>query len=51
MQVGTLTYVDPEYMRTGEYSTKSDIYALGRHAECAIRHTAPHVLEWCSWQG
>lgn len=27
--VGTLTYVDPEYMRTGEYSTKSDVYALG----------------------
>ncbi|KAG2438743.1 hypothetical protein HXX76_005288 [Chlamydomonas incerta] len=27
--VGTFEYMDPEYMRTGEYSAKSDVYALG----------------------
>jgi len=29
IQVGTPQYVDPEYMRSGMFSTKSDIYALG----------------------
>ncbi len=28
--VGTLAYVDPEYLRTGQFSPKSDVYALGR---------------------
>ncbi|KAL8160302.1 hypothetical protein V2J09_001839 [Rumex salicifolius] len=27
--VGTLCYIDPEYQRTGQISTKSDVYALG----------------------
>jgi serine/threonine protein kinase len=29
MQVGTMAYVDPEYLRTGNFSPKSDVYALG----------------------
>lgn len=35
MQVGTMAYVDPEYMRTGQYSPKSDVYALGEGGSCA----------------
>ncbi|XP_059075452.1 U-box domain-containing protein 52-like [Cryptomeria japonica] len=26
---GTFPYMDPEYLRSGEYSTKSDVYSLG----------------------
>ncbi|KXZ51279.1 hypothetical protein GPECTOR_13g766 [Gonium pectorale] len=27
--VGTFEYMDPEYLRSGEYSARSDVYALG----------------------
>lgn len=27
--VGTLTYIDPEYYRSGQFSPRSDIYGLG----------------------
>lgn len=27
--VGTISFMDPEYLRTGQFSTKSDVYALG----------------------
>ncbi|GLC46283.1 hypothetical protein PLESTM_001853700 [Pleodorina starrii] len=27
--VGTFQYMDPEYMQTGQYSARSDVYALG----------------------
>jgi serine/threonine protein kinase len=27
--VGTPAYMDPEYMRFGKYSPKSDVYSLG----------------------
>ncbi|CAI7808239.1 unnamed protein product [Closterium sp. NIES-53] len=29
MPIGTVAYVDPEYQRTGDFSPKSDVYALG----------------------
>ncbi len=27
--MGTFDYMDPEYLRSGEYSARSDVYALG----------------------
>lgn len=29
--VGTNTYTDPEYLRTGRFGPKSDLFSLGAH--------------------
>lgn len=29
--VGTPCYMDPEYLRTGRYGPKSDVYSMGEH--------------------
>jgi serine/threonine protein kinase len=39
--VGSLSYIDPEYQRSGTFSPASDIYALGEH----IYHLQPTQLE------
>jgi serine/threonine protein kinase len=34
--VGTPCYMDPEYLRTGRFGPKSDVYSMGEHTnkEC-----------------
>ncbi|KAF8044352.1 hypothetical protein BT93_A2368 [Corymbia citriodora subsp. variegata] len=51
--VGTLSYMDPEYQRTGEISPKSDVYAFGMvilqlltaKPAVALTHTVERAIE------
>eukprot|EP00798_Chlamydomonas_sp_ICE-L_P024111 gene24111-9686_t len=43
--VGTIAYMDPEYLRSGQFSTRSDVYALGMVMLQMLTVDFPAVLD------
>lgn len=48
--VGTLDYIDPEYLHTGRFGPSSDTYSLGVASRCPARHPN-HACLCMPWHG